>query len=132
MLTYQGARARVCVRAREKSKNSTKINTSQTKILPEKSYLCRTQRQPSPNDTGELQTNHRSELTDIRHLRWYFFSSPSRPPKGEHTKTSPAFAQWSVTSSFTKHLPEHFFQFLYFPVVKFSNLSFHTALIYCP
>ena len=28
-----------------------------------------------------------------------FFLSPSRPPKGEHTKTNPAFTQWSVTSS---------------------------------
>ena len=79
------------------SDTNTLLNPQQTKILPEKNYLCRTQRQPLPSDTGELQKKHRSELTDIRHLRWvFFFLSPSRPPKGEHTKTSPAFTQWSV------------------------------------
>ena len=54
-----------------------------------KNYLCRTQRQPLPSDTGELQKKHRSELTDIRHLRWYFFLIPLPSPKGGAHKDKP-------------------------------------------
>ncbi|EXY10355.1 hypothetical protein M101_5009 [Bacteroides fragilis str. 1007-1-F  len=39
-----------------------------------------------PSDTGELQKKHRSELTDIRHLRWYFFSYPPPVPQKGSTQ----------------------------------------------
>ena len=65
------------------SDTNTLLNPQQTKILPEKkNYLCRTQRQPLPSDTGELQKSHRSKLTDIRHLRWYFSYPPPVPQRG--------------------------------------------------
>lgn len=61
---------------------NTQLNPHKQGYFREKNYLCCTQRQPLPNDTGELQKYHRSELTDIRHLQWYFSYPPPVPQRG--------------------------------------------------
>lgn len=79
------------------SDTNTLLNPQQTKILPEKKLSL-----PYTKTTLAERYGRVAKKTP----EWidgyptspvvFFFLSPSRPPKGEHTKTNPAFTQWSV------------------------------------
>ena len=71
------------------SDTNTLLNPQQTKILPEKKLSLPYTKTTLAERYGRVAKKHRSELTDIRHLRWYFFLIPLPSPKGGAHKDKP-------------------------------------------